>query len=99
MTLNQLRGLRASVTSPQPKSDISDLGQLIVPNSGKPEFGRGEVGSRLRDPGEGDRPSQCTRAPLTRNARAARAHSDPGSSPGQALSPAGRGEEPRRQST
>jgi len=29
----------------QPKSDISDLGQLIVPNSGKPEFGRGEVGA------------------------------------------------------
>ena len=27
----------------QPKSDISDLGQLYVPNSGKPEFGRGEV--------------------------------------------------------
>ena len=31
-------------TSPQPKSDISDFGQLIVPNSGKPEFGWGEVG-------------------------------------------------------
>ena len=27
----------------QSKSDISDLGQLIVPNPGKPEFGRGEV--------------------------------------------------------
>ena len=25
------------------KSDISDLGQLMVPNSGKPEFGWGEV--------------------------------------------------------
>ena len=26
---------------PQPKSDISDLGHLKVPNSGKPKFGRG----------------------------------------------------------
>jgi hypothetical protein len=25
----------------QPKSDLSDLGQAMVPNSGKPEFGRG----------------------------------------------------------
>jgi hypothetical protein len=34
------------VRSPlQPKSDISDLGQLIVPNSGEPEFGRGKVGA------------------------------------------------------
>jgi pyruvate dehydrogenase E2 component (dihydrolipoyllysine-residue acetyltransferase) len=28
--------------SPQPKSDISDFGRSIVPNSGKPEFGRRE---------------------------------------------------------
>ena len=28
--------------SPQPKSDISDFGRSTVPNSGKPEFGRGE---------------------------------------------------------
>jgi len=28
--------------SPQPKSDLSDFGRSIVPNSGKPEFGRGE---------------------------------------------------------
>jgi hypothetical protein len=26
---------------PQPKSDISDLGHLKVPNSGRPEFGWG----------------------------------------------------------
>ena len=26
--------------SPEPKSDISDFGQLQMPNSGKPEFGR-----------------------------------------------------------
>ncbi len=48
---------------------------------------RGEVGSRLRDPGEGDRLSEWVRSPLTRNMRARRAHSD--------LSPAGRGEERR----
>jgi hypothetical protein len=29
---------------PQPKSDLSDFGQLRMPNSGKPEFGRGRVG-------------------------------------------------------
>jgi hypothetical protein len=45
----------------------------------------GEVGSRLRDPGEGNRPHNMRRSPLTRNARAQRAHSD--------LSPTGRGEE------
>jgi pyruvate dehydrogenase E2 component (dihydrolipoamide acetyltransferase) len=28
--------------SPQPKSDLSDFGHSKVPNSGKPEFGRGE---------------------------------------------------------
>jgi len=28
-------------------SPVSDLGQLIVPNSGKPEFGRGEVGAEF----------------------------------------------------
>jgi DNA helicase-2/ATP-dependent DNA helicase PcrA len=42
----------AGVTSPQPKSDISDLGQSKVPNSGKPEFGWGEV--EQSDPGEGE---------------------------------------------
>src|SRR5262249_49546540 len=31
-----------SASSPQPKSDISDFGQLKAPNSGKPEFGGGE---------------------------------------------------------
>src|SRR5258708_6616065 len=35
-------------TSPQPKSDISDFGQLMVPNSGKPEFGQGRGEERLR---------------------------------------------------
>jgi 16S rRNA (guanine527-N7)-methyltransferase len=30
-----------AATLPQPKSDVSDLGHLRVPNSGKPEFGRG----------------------------------------------------------
>src|SRR5229473_5512252 len=37
---------------------------------------RGEVGSRLRDPGEGDPSPACIHSPLTRNARARRAHSD-----------------------
>ena len=32
-----------SVIPPQPKSDISDLGHLRVPNSGKPEFGWGGI--------------------------------------------------------
>src|SRR5712672_381092 len=36
----------ASPTSPQPKSDLSDFGQSKIPNSGKPEFGRGEVDAR-----------------------------------------------------
>ena len=44
---------------------------------------RGEVGSRLRDPGEGVHGRRESPAPLTRNGRAKRAHSD--------LSPAGRG--------
>src|SRR5712692_136519 len=34
------------LTSPQPKSDVSDLGHFKVPNSGKPEFGWGEVTPR-----------------------------------------------------
>src|SRR5215470_9325941 len=33
-TLAQVRSL------PRPKSDVSDFDQLLVPNSGKPEFGR-----------------------------------------------------------
>jgi pyruvate dehydrogenase E2 component (dihydrolipoyllysine-residue acetyltransferase) len=33
--------------SPQSKADISDIGQLKVPNSGKPEFGRGEGGGEV----------------------------------------------------
>src|SRR5713226_8738163 len=37
---------------------------------------RGEVRSRLRDPGEGDPSPECIHSPLTRNARARRAHSD-----------------------
>jgi hypothetical protein len=44
--------LASLATSPQPKSDISDLGQLIVPNSGKPEFERGEVNRVLGTLGE-----------------------------------------------
>src|SRR5207344_392265 len=80
----------AGFTSPRPKSDISDLGHFKVPNSGKPEFGWGEVGSRSRDPGEGDPHSEWICHPLTRNGRAKRAHSD--------LSPTGRGEERLRQS-
>jgi hypothetical protein len=51
---------------------------------------RGEVGSRLRDPGEGDPLFGLIRGPLTRNGRVRRARSD--------LSPTGRGEEPLRQS-
>ena len=31
-----------TLPSPQPKSDLSDFGRSIVPNSGKPEFGWGE---------------------------------------------------------
>ncbi len=46
------QGTAGALTSPQPKSDVSDFGHLKVPNSGKPEFGRGEVGSP-REPGEG----------------------------------------------
>src|SRR6266436_9008509 len=42
----------ACSTSPQPKSDLSDFGQSKRPNSGKPEFGWGEVGARSA-PGEG----------------------------------------------
>ena len=45
---------------------------------------RGEVGSRLRDPGEGHR-RRGFPDPLTRNVRVRRAHSD--------LSPGGRGKE------
>ena len=35
----------ARMSTSQPKSDLSDFGQLKMPNSGKPEFGctRGEV--------------------------------------------------------
>jgi hypothetical protein len=35
------------VPSPQPKSDLSDFGRLKAPNSGKPEFGRGEGAHRV----------------------------------------------------
>ncbi len=42
-----------AVTSPQPKSDLSDFGHSGEPNSGKPEFGRGEVDVRSAS-GEGD---------------------------------------------
>src|SRR5262245_17794228 len=35
--------------SPQPKSDVSDFGRSMVPNSGKPEFGRGEGAGRAAD--------------------------------------------------
>ena len=42
-----------SLSSPlQPKSDVSDFGHLTMPNSGRPEFGLGEVGPRS-GPGEG----------------------------------------------
>jgi len=40
-----------SVIPPQPKSDISDLGHLRVPNSGKPEFGWGGWPSEARPGG------------------------------------------------
>ena len=32
-------GASLELIPPQPKSDISELGNLRVPNSGKPEFG------------------------------------------------------------
>ena len=43
-------GATNSIIPPQPKSDISDLGHLRVPNSGKPEFGWGGW-PRLARPG------------------------------------------------
>src|SRR6266567_6375595 len=54
----------ANSTSPLPKSDLSDFGQSKRPNSGKPEFGWGEVGARSA-PGEGGRISRIDPAPLT----------------------------------
>jgi hypothetical protein len=49
--------------SPQPKSDISDFGQLLrVPNSGKPEFGRGEGAHRVRGAGSGSPSRRCITA-------------------------------------
>jgi len=53
-----MRSTQLLFTSPLPKSDISDFGQLKVPNSRKPEFGWGEVGmgaSCAPIPGEGVR--------------------------------------------
>jgi hypothetical protein len=47
---------------PRPKSDLSDVGQSNVPNSGKPEFGWGEVGSQS-DPGGDDRTYRFVRTP------------------------------------
>ena len=47
---------RAAVPSPISKSDISDFDQVNLPNSGLPEFGRGEGGEPERsdgEPGEG----------------------------------------------
>jgi DNA helicase-2/ATP-dependent DNA helicase PcrA len=52
----------AGSTSPQPKSDISDFGQSNVPNSGKPEFGWGEVDARSAS-GEGELDYRESRAP------------------------------------
>jgi protein ImuB len=43
---------RAKCLPSHPKSDLSDFGTLIVPNSGKPEVGRG--GSAAQQPGWGD---------------------------------------------
>jgi salicylate hydroxylase len=41
-------GVTISVLSPsQPRSDLSDFGQLKAPNSGKPEFGGGQRGCAL----------------------------------------------------
>src|SRR5260370_27250629 len=60
-------------TSPQPKSDISDFGHFKVPNSGKPEFGWGEVGMGVpcaSIPGEGVANPFGVRVPLTRIAQA-----------------------------
>jgi len=44
---------RAAFALSQPKSDVSDFGQLKVPNSGKPEFGcgSGPLGAATRDDG------------------------------------------------
>ncbi len=45
---------RTPKPSPQPKSDLSDFGHSKAPNSGKPEFGRGEGAERRsREAGEG----------------------------------------------
>src|SRR6516162_3007299 len=75
------RGLAACGTSPAQVGYIR-LGPLIVPNSGKPEFGwgRSDRACAIRVRGA-DSMTVCD--PLTRNARAQHAHSD--------LSPAGRG--------
>ncbi len=42
------RSLRSLDLSPHPKSDVSDFGHLILPNSGTPEFGgeRFHIGNR-----------------------------------------------------
>jgi len=50
---------RAPLPSPQPKSDLSDFGPLKEPNSGRPEFVRGEGGERS-EPGEGEASSAET---------------------------------------
>src|SRR6516164_3664751 len=48
-----------SVIPPQPKSDISDLGHLRAPNSGKPEFGWGGWPSEARPGGDSQTPLAC----------------------------------------
>ncbi|HYZ43963.1 MAG TPA: hydantoinase/oxoprolinase family protein [Xanthobacteraceae bacterium] len=47
-TSGDARADTQSPSLPQPKSDLSDFGQLKVPNSGKPEFGREREQSAAR---------------------------------------------------
>ena len=46
MSARRIGGLLSLVPSPRPKSDVSDFGHLILPNSGTPEFGGGGGGVR-----------------------------------------------------
>jgi excinuclease ABC subunit B len=54
---------QTDVTSPQPKSDLSDFGHSKVPNSGKPEFGRGEVDDAKRRRVRGSQPLESAPSP------------------------------------
>src|SRR5438132_9236400 len=59
---NKVPASAAGSTSPQPKSDLSDFGQSKVPNSGKPEFGWGEVDAQSAS-GEGEQDYREARTP------------------------------------